>query len=53
MTSINTNNSAMAALQTLRSISSNLQDTQNAVSSGLRISKASDNAAYWSISTSM
>ncbi|MGY5778600.1 flagellin N-terminal helical domain-containing protein [Rhizobium sp. LEGMi135b] len=53
MTSINTNNSAMAALQTLRSISSNLQDTQNAVSSGLRISKASDNAAYWSIATSM
>jgi flagellin len=53
MTSINTNNSAMAALQTLRGISSNLQDTQSAVSSGLRISKASDNAAYWSISTSM
>ncbi|MEZ2222497.1 flagellin [Rhizobium sp. RCC_161_2] len=53
MTSINTNNSAMAALQTLRGINSNLQDTQNAVSSGLRISKASDNAAYWSISTSM
>ncbi|EJK83003.1 flagellin/flagellar hook associated protein, partial [Rhizobium sp. AP16] len=53
MTSIITNNSAMAALQTLKGISSNLQDTQNAVSSGLRISKASDNAAYWSISTSM
>ena len=53
MTSILTNNSAMAALQTLRGISSNLQDTQAAVSSGLRISKASDNAAYWSIATSM
>ncbi|MBB3608303.1 flagellin [Rhizobium sp. BK602] len=53
MTSILTNNAAMAALQTLRGISSNLQDTQNAVSSGLRISKASDNAAYWSIATSM
>ncbi|NLR98968.1 flagellin [Rhizobium sp. P38BS-XIX] len=53
MTSIITNNSAMAALQTLRGISSNLQDTQSAVSSGLRISKASDNAAYWSIATSM
>ncbi|RAX39722.1 flagellin, partial [Rhizobium tropici] len=53
MTSIITNNSAMAALQTLKSISGNLQDTQNAVSSGLRISKASDNAAYWSIATSM
>ncbi|HEX8045420.1 flagellin [Rhizobium sp.] len=53
MTSILTNNAAMGALQTLRGISSNLQDTQSAVSSGLRISKASDNAAYWSISTSM
>jgi flagellin len=53
MTSINTNNSAMAALQTLRGINSSLENTQNAVSSGLRISKASDNAAYWSISTSM
>ncbi|MGV1759412.1 flagellin [Rhizobium sp. A22-96] len=53
MTSILTNNAAMAALQTLRTIGSNLQDTQAAVSSGLRISKASDNAAYWSIATSM
>ncbi|HEY0121726.1 MAG TPA: flagellin [Rhizobium sp.] len=53
MTSILTNNAATAALQTLRGINSNLQDTQNAVSSGLRISKASDNAAYWSIATSM
>ncbi len=53
MTSIITNNSAMAALQTLQNISGNLQNTQQAVSSGLRISKASDNAAYWSIATSM
>ncbi|MBB6488035.1 flagellin [Rhizobium lusitanum] len=53
MTSILTNNSAMAALQTLRGISNNLQQTQSHVSSGLRISKASDNAAYWSIATSM
>ncbi|MGG6896288.1 flagellin [Rhizobium sp. BR 315] len=53
MTSILTNNSAMAALQTLRGITSNLQQTQSHVSSGLRISKASDNAAYWSIATSM
>jgi len=53
MTSINTNNSAMAALQTLRSINSNLNKTQNAVSSGFRIEKASDNAAYWSIATTM
>lgn len=53
MTSILTNNSAMAALQTLRSVNNNLSDTQNAVSSGLRVDKASDNAAYWAIATTM
>ena len=53
MTSILTNNSAMAALQTLRNVNSNLADTQNAVSSGLRVGKAADNAAYWSIATTM
>lgn len=53
MTSINTNNSAMAALQTLRSVNSNLQKTQEAVSSGLSVGKAADNAAYWSIATTM
>ena len=53
MTSINTNNSAMAALQTLRSVNNNLSDTQAAVSSGLRVGKAADNAAYWSIATTM
>jgi flagellin len=53
MTSINTNNSAMAALQTLRNVNNNLTSTQTAVSTGLRISKASDNAAYWSIATTM
>jgi flagellin len=53
MTSIITNNAAMGALSTLRGINSSLAMTQNAVSSGLRISKASDNAAYWSIATTM
>ncbi|MCX8996113.1 flagellin [Rhizobiaceae bacterium BDR2-2] len=53
MTSINTNTSAMAALQTLRSINSNLDTTQNRVSSGYKVEKASDNVAYWSISTTM
>ncbi|MBY4590459.1 MULTISPECIES: flagellin [Rhizobium] len=53
MTSINTNNSAMAALQTLRSINSNLETTQNSVSTGYRVDTASDNAAYWSIATTM
>src|SRR6478752_4341856 len=53
VSSIKTNNAAMAALQTLRSVNSDLQKTQNAVSSGYRISKAADNAAYWSIATTM
>ncbi|MCZ4429517.1 flagellin [Agrobacterium sp. SOY23] len=53
MTSILTNHAAMSALQTLRSISSGLQKTQSEVSSGLRIATAADNAAYWSISTTM
>jgi flagellin len=53
MTSIMTNTSAMAALQTLRMIDSNMSDTQNAISSGYRVNTASDNAAYWSIATTM
>jgi len=53
MTSILTNNSAMSALQTLRNVNQNLADTQNHVSSGLRVGKAADNAAYWSIATTM
>ena len=53
MTSIMTNSSAMAALNTLRSISQNMEETQNHVSSGYRVDKASDNAAYWSIPTTM
>lgn len=53
MTSILTNNSAMAALQTLRAVASNLGETQQRVSTGLRVGTASDNAAYWSISTTM
>ncbi len=53
MTSILTNVPAMSALQTLRSINTSLQDTQSRVSSGYRVGKASDNAAYWSIATTM
>ena len=53
MTSINTNNAAMAALQTLRGINQGLQTTQAHVSSGYRVGKAADNAAYWSIATTM
>ena len=53
MASILTNSSAMSALSTLRSIASNMEATQNSISTGMKVSKASDNAAYWSISTGM
>ncbi|HBF30425.1 MAG TPA: flagellin, partial [Rhizobium sp.] len=53
MTSIMTNNSAIAALSTMRSISQDMEKTQSAISSGYKVEKASDNAAYWSIATTM
>jgi flagellin len=53
MTSIITNSAAMAALNTLRSINSDMEETQSHVSSGYRVETASDNAAYWSIATTM
>ncbi|MBJ7404674.1 MAG: flagellin [Bradyrhizobium sp.] len=51
--SLLTNSSAMTALQTLRSVSAQLATTQNRISTGQRVATASDNAAYWSIATSM
>ncbi|WFU27006.1 flagellin [Bradyrhizobium sp. CB1717] len=51
--SLLTNSSAMTALQTLRNVSSQLATTQNRISTGQRVSTASDNSAYWSIATSM
>ena len=53
MSSLLTNSSAMTALQTLRSIGQSLATTQNRISTGQRVATASDNAAYWSIATSM
>ena len=53
MTSILTNTSAMAALQSLRMVNSKMDDTQNRISTGLKVSSASDSPAYWSIATTM
>jgi len=53
MSSLNTNIAAMTALQTLRSTNSEMLTTQNRISTGLRVASASDNAAYWSIATTM
>ncbi|WP_299562729.1 flagellin [uncultured Sulfitobacter sp.] len=53
MSSILTNNGAMVALQTLKSINSNLTDTQNAISTGKEVATAKDNASVWAISKTM
>jgi flagellin len=53
MSSINTNVAAMTALQTLNMTNKALTETQNRISTGFRVAEASDNAAYWSIATTM
>jgi flagellin len=53
MSSLLTNNSALTALQTLNATARDLTTTQARISSGLRVGSASDNAAYWSIATTM
>lgn len=44
MASILTNTSAMVALQNLRSVNFNLEDTQRMISTGKAISSAKDNS---------
>jgi flagellin len=53
MASILTNVGSMVALQTLRSTTSNLEVTQNRISTGLKVATAKDNSSYWSIATTM
>jgi flagellin len=53
MNSIMTNASAMTALQTLNMTNKALETTQARISTGYSVSSASDNAAYWSIATTM
>lgn len=53
MSSLLTNTAAMTALQTLARTNKNLAVTQNRISTGYRVATASDNAAYWSIATTM
>ncbi|MDQ7070633.1 MAG: flagellin [Rhodobacterales bacterium] len=53
MSSILTNNSAMVALQTLKSINSGLSDVQNQISTGKKVSSAKGNSAVWAISKVM
>ena len=53
MSSILTNNGAMVALQTLKSINMRLTDTQNEISTGKSVATAKDNAADWAIAKVM
>lgn len=53
MSSILTNNSAMVALQTLKSINSDLSSTQEMISTGKEVGSARDNSAVWAISKVM
>ena len=53
MASLNTNLAAMTALRSLTATNNALTQAQNRVSTGLRVATAADNAAYWSIATTM
>ncbi len=53
MSSIHTNVAAMTALKALQMTNKSLEATQKNISTGYRVSDASDNAAYWSIATTM
>jgi len=53
LNSINTNASAMAALQNLMSTQQQLAKTQNIISTGKTVNTAKDNGAVWSIAQTM
>ncbi|MGR3322703.1 MAG: flagellin N-terminal helical domain-containing protein [Pseudooceanicola sp.] len=47
MSSILTNNSAMVALQTLKSVNMSMSETQSQISTGKRVASAKDNSTVW------
>ncbi|MDX1785870.1 MAG: flagellin [Roseovarius sp.] len=53
MSSILTNNGAMTALQTLKSVNMNLSKTQDMISTGKKVANARDNSAIFAISKVM
>jgi len=53
MSSLLTNQSAMVALQTLKTINMNLAKTSSEISTGKRIDTAKDNSSIWAISKVM
>ena len=53
MLSVNTNSGAMVALQSLSQTESSLQNTQNQISTGLKVASAKDNGATFAIAQNM
>lgn len=53
MNSINTNFAALTALEALNHTNKSMLDTQKRIATGLRVADAQDNAAYWSMATTM
>lgn len=53
VSSILTNNGAMTALQSLKATQKSLLETQNRISTGLKVASAKDNAATWAVATAM
>lgn len=53
MSSLFTNTAAMTALTTLKITNQDLERSSNRVSTGLKVATAADNAAYWSIATTI
>ncbi|MBT9385848.1 flagellin [Pseudooceanicola sp. CBS1P-1] len=53
MSSILTNNSAMVALQTLKSVNKSMTSIQGEISTGKKVASAKDNSATWAISKVM
>jgi flagellin len=47
--SVHTNDAALIALQNLNNTSSQLNEVQNRISTGLAINNAKDNASVWAI----
>ena len=53
MSSLLTNTSAMTALTTLKLTNQSLDQSSARISTGLKVATSSDNAAYWSIATTI
>jgi len=53
MSSINTNFAAMTALESLSRTNKSMLETQSRIATGYRVANAEDNAAYWSMATTM